>query len=394
MSIVTARIGKLLLAALMVGNGVAGELPANLPVAKRLYTEKLFVSPALAKGGSALSKTDRLKNGKKMPVAQDKFGVAQYRIPQIIKTKNGRLVVAVSARLSLPSDYGMSTTFFAHSNDRGKSWEYIRRNTDYAAPTTVVGNTAGAFPLTEGTQDAVIMQHPKTGSFSAVYIDKKKSKVYTSQSKNLKSWSRPMAFNQNQKFSYLCPGPASPQVDPFDGSLVMMMHGRGKEDSSGKKLAKDGAYLLKSKDGVDFTFSTAPMPGTEAAVVPLGEGKYLAESRGKVRRLATFDGGILENVREFPGVSYPGCEASLATAGSNLYLLTPTVNKRHHGVLYRSKDKGITWQPLCTIDKSYFSYSSMTVLDEKHMAIVYESHFNPAKGKLMNIEFCVIEIPE
>lgn len=366
---------------------------ADLPQAKLLLGKNLFTSPALAKGGSALAKSTTMKNGKKLPVAKDSYGVAQYRIPQITQTSSGHLVVAVSARLSLPSDYGMSTTFFAYSNDKGKSWKYIRRNTDYHDKAKI-GNKAGAFPLTNGTQDTVVIQHPENRLFTAVYLDKKNSTVYTSRSKNLQQWSLPVPLPQNDNFNTLCPGPASPQIDPEDGSLVMMIHGNGKTDAQGKKLKKNGAYLMRSKDGVHFKMSSQPMPGSEAAVLPLGKGRYLTQARGSKRYMATFDGDELEASWTFPETSYSLCEASFAKWGDTLYFLTPTVDKRRKGVLYRSRDEGRSWTALCTVHRDYFSYSSMSMIDEGHIAIVAERNFDPAKGRLMNIYFSVLKLPE
>lgn len=360
---------------------------AELPQAKVLHAQDLFVSPMMAKGGSALAKHE-VSKGKKLPVAKDKFGVAQYRIPQIIQTSHGYLVVAVSARLSLPSDHGWSSTFFAISQDRGKTWKYIRRNTNYGDRSTPQGNKAGPFPLTDGTQDTVVMQHPQTKKFTAVYIDKSSGKAYSSQSKNLQQWSRPTPLPQNKDFSYLCPGPASPQVDPEDNSIVMMMHGAGQGNT------KSGAYLVKSRDGLHFNFSQQPMPGSEAAVIPLGKNTYLAQSRGSKRRMAIFEKDSLVKTFDFPGQSYPGCAASLARHGNTCYFLSPTGPKRQHGVLYRSLDRGKTWEALCSVHTKYFSYSSMTVLDDRHITIVSERHFDPSQRKLMNIHYCVVELPE
>jgi hypothetical protein len=364
----------------------------DVPKAKLLYGQNLFKSPRLASGGSAFAKSEEMENGRKLPVATDSHGVAQYRIPQIIQTASGDLVVAVSARLSLPSDFGMSITFFARSKNRGKTWKYFRSNTDYSDEKNV-GNKAGEFPLTQGTQDAVIIQQPETKIFTSVYLDKKNSTVYTTQSEDLEEWSTPVPLPHNDKFNTLCPGPASPRIDPVDGSIVMMIHGNGKTNELGGKIRKNGAYLLKSPDGKNFHMSKNPMPGSEAAVVPLGGGRYLAESRGSIRRMALFKDDRYVSSWAFPEESYPGCEASLARYGNSIYFLTPTMENRRRGVLYRSRDEGKTWKALCVVHKEYFSYSSLTVLDEHHIAIVAERNFNPAERDLIDIRFSVLKLP-
>jgi hypothetical protein len=364
----------------------------DVPKAKLLYGQNLFKSPRMASGGSATAKSEIMENGKKLPVAQDFHGVAQYRIPQITQTAAGDLIVAVSARLSQPSDFGMSTTFFAKSKNRGKTWNYFRSNTDYSDEKRI-GNNAGGFPLTQGTQDAVIIQQPETEIFTSVYLDKKNSTVYTTQSQDLEEWSKPVPLPHNEEFNTLCPGPASPVIDPVDGSIVMMIHGNGKTNEVGRKIRKNGAYLFRSPDGKNFHMSRTPMPGSEAAVVPLGGGRYLAESRGSIRRMALFRDDRYVSSWAFPEKSYPLCAASLARYGNSIYFLTPTVDKRKRGVLYRSRDEGKTWNALCVVHQEYFSYSSLTVLDERHIAIVAERNFNPAERDLMNIYFSVLELP-
>ncbi len=306
--------------------------------------------------------------GKKKIVKEhkDQWGVKRYRIPHLTLTPSGELVVAIVGRCSVGGDHGKSTTFFAVSKDEGKSWNYIRHNTDYenkeSRPKT-------DFPLTERTQETQVVWYPAMKKYVATYLTK--NAAWFTTSKDLKVWTAPTKVrfqgDENCKF---WPSPASLQVDQ-DGSLMFAITGDETIDGNKQRFAR----ILWTKDLKTFESSPSmPCKGNETAVCPVGDGKYFVTTRISPKRLnMTYDRKSQKWSKPvpFPQPAHWRCEVDVINAKGVLYMTTPTKG-RSRGTLYRSHDKGSTWGKVALLTEGAFAYSSLVLLNDSTLGIVAE----------------------
>ncbi len=308
------------------------------------------------------------KDGKKRKVIEhkDEWGVKRYRIPDITTTPDGHLIVAIIGRCSVGGDHGKSTTFFAVSKDQGETWEYIRNNTDYK---NLDKRPVTDFPMTERTQETQVIWYPAMKKYVATYLTKNATWFVTSD--DLKIWSKPIkaSFDGDENLAYW-PSPTSLQIDT-DGSLMMAITGTQRIGDKKQRFAR----LLWTKDLKTFeSSSNMPCDGNETAVSPTSPGNYFVTTRIKPERLnMSYDRGAKKwsTTTAFPLPAHWRCEVDLLNHNGILYLTTPTKG-RSLGMLYKSADKGITWEKVLQLSNDEFAYSAITAIDDNTLAIVAE----------------------
>ena len=332
----------------------------------------------------------------------DKWGVCHYRIPQIIKCSDGRLIAAINARINQDGDGGYSTTFFAVSKNKGKTWKYIRPSTDYMNPERRE-KKAGQFPLFKGTQDTTICEIPKKKEFLALIHEKSSGILWASRSKDLLKWTAPyqvLEHMKGHKRRHEIAGPASAILDAGGKRIIFTVHGHFGTDDQGNKI--EGNYIVFTKDGKNFTLSKgAPVAGsTESTVVGLGKRRYLVQSRSKKRVISFYNHktGVWKN-ETFPLASHGGVEASLwRDKGGTIFFSTPTKG-RSAGVLYKSENDGKDWEKVTDISTSgAFGYSSVIRLNKKQLVVLAERNRVKRGGTkdeyLNDIVLTYLDVPE
>ncbi|MFC4991603.1 sialidase family protein [Rubritalea tangerina] len=306
-----------------------------------------------------------VRDGKKVTFFRDKYGVCQYRIPDMSVLPDGRLLATIVCRCNKDGDHSISTTFFAVSNDEGKTWEKITFSTDYK---NIAGRPETDFPMTERTQESQVIWHPGMKQFVGVYLSK--SKCWFVTSKDLKSWSKPVEAKIDMpEVKNYWPSPTSLQIDQ-DGSLLFAITGSLKE--GGERMAR----LVWTKDLKNFEVSSLmPVKGNETAVIPVSNGKYFVTTRISPKRLnMTYNRktNSWSDTTPFPQPHTWRCEVDLISDGKSLYLATPT-QSRTQGRLYRSDDEGKTWQEIAKLNgEGHFGYSALVVLKNGDIGILAE----------------------
>jgi len=326
------------------------------------------------------------REGKKVTFFRDKFGVTQYRIPDLTRLPDGRLVGTIVCRCSSDGDHAKSTSFFAVSKDEGKTWEKITFSTDYTNPEK---RPATDFPLTERTQETQVIWYPAMKKFVAVYLTQSKAWFVTSS--DLKSWSEPLEAKIDMPdVKGYWPSPTSLQIDK-DGSLLFAITGNNTDNS---RMAR----LVWTKDLKTFEVSpNMPVKGNETAVIPISGGKYFVTTRISPKRLnMTYE---RKNRQWSEAIPFPAphawrCEVDLVSDGKSLYLATPLNNSRTQGRLYRSDDEGVSWQEVAKLsDKDHFGYSALVVLKNGDIGILAERARKKGKrAVLADIVFHRIQI--
>ncbi|NWK55629.1 exo-alpha-sialidase [Verrucomicrobiaceae bacterium N1E253] len=297
---------------------------------------------------------------------KDAYGVKQYRIPDLTKLPDGRLVATIVCRCSRSGDHSKSTSFFAVSEDEGKTWNKITFNTDYE---NMVARPATDFPMTERTQETQVVWYPAIKKFVAIYLTK--SRVWFVTSADLKTWSKPVqaAINVPDAKGYW-PSPTSLQIDQ-DGSLMFAITGSQKSDGS------SFARLIWTKDLKGFEVSPSmPVKGNETAVVAISGGKYFVSTRISPQRInMTYErkSQRWSEALPFPAPHHWRCEVDLVNDGKFLYMATPLTRSRTQGRLYRSHDEGKSWKEVAKLSgDDHFGYSSLVVLKNGDIGILAE----------------------
>lgn len=304
------------------------------------------------------------RKDKKVTFYRDEHGVSQYRIPDITVIPDDRLLATVVARCSQDGDHAKSTSFFAVSEDDGKSWEKITFSTDYK---NISGRPKKDFPMTERTQETQVVWHPGMRKFVAIFLTQ--NSIWYVTSKDLEKWSdMEQADIDMRDVKNYWPSPSSLQVDD-DGSLFFAITGNL---NNGDRFAR----LVWTEKFRKFEVSpNMPVDGNETAVVPVSGNKYFVTTRISPQRLnMTYDRDTetWSDAVPFPEPHHWRCMVDLVNDGKALYMATPT-RGRDHGRLYRSKDEGETWKEIAELsDGDHFGYSSLVVLKDGDIGVLAE----------------------
>jgi len=363
-------------------------LSLTLSVSAQVDSEKVAIQYPEYKENETLvfrSGVGLREKGGGITYTRDKFGVVQYRIPDLTRTPDGRLVGTVIGRCSAEGDHSISTSFFAVSKDEGKTWEKITFSTDFK---NLDKRPQGDFPMTERTQETQVVWYPAMNKFVAIYLSQSKAWFVTSS--DLKSWSQPQEAKIDMPgIRGYWPSPSSLQIDK-DGSLLFAITGH-----DGPKREDCMARLVWTKDLKNFEVSPKmPVRGNETAVIPISGGKYLVSTRIKPNRLnMTYDrtNKTWGEPVPFPAPHRWKCEVDLVSDGKSLYMATPLTPLRHQGRLYRSDDEGKTWKEIAKLTGSeYFGYSALVILKNGDVGILAERAFRRGTGKDKQPVYCDI----
>jgi len=334
-------------------------------------------------------------------------GYRSYRIPVLLNTQNNSLLAFCEGRRSLNDDSGYIDVIFKRSTDGGKTWS------DQQVIFTDGANTCG---------NPAVVQDQKTGTIWLLMSNNKDNDgeetivanneingrtVWVSSSKDDGvTWSAPIEITssvKNNNMYWYATGPATGiqiQNGLYKGRLIIPC------DHSYVNAANqpiNGSHVVYSDDdGTSWHAGGNAGPNSnECQVVELndGRGTLLMNSRyyggQDVRSQSySYDGGLTWT-RPVPVMSLvdPICEGSIfryswkSTTDKSCLLLSNLRNAsiRENLTLKRSDDEGVTWSYATTINHGPSGYSSLSVLNNDAIAILYEC------GKLTPYETIVFK---
>ncbi|UCS92060.1 exo-alpha-sialidase [Echinicola marina] len=327
-------------------------------------------------------------------------GIAAYRIPGLATTVKGSLIAVYDARynssvdLQEDIDVGMS-----RSTDGGKSWEPMKIIMD-------MGEWGGKPQIENGIGDpavlvdhsdntiyvAALWAHGKPGERAWFSSGEGFSPEETGQLILVKSeddgqtWSPPINITsqiKKKEWKLMFNGPGK-GITMRDGTLVFA--GQFKDEND-----MPHSTIIYSKDkGETWQIGTgAKSNTTEAQVVELNDGSLMLnmrDNRGGARSVSiTKDMGKTweEHGSSRSALPEPVCMASLITFPENrvekdapkLFFSNPAVTDgRYNMTIKESSDQGLTWSKGLLLDAGKgWGYSCLTVIDEDHLGILYES---------------------
>ena len=303
-------------------------------------------------------------------------GVSCYRIPAIVTTTNGDLVVAIDERVPSCNDLrgsGDINIVIRRSQDHGQSWSEIEKIVD--------------FPEGKSASDPSMIVDQVTSEIFLFYnfmdLEKEPDIYYLhviKSSDHGKSWSEAEDITSQIAKA------------KWHKDFKFITSGRGIQTRSGKLLhcmvnLDHGLHLFGSDDhGKSWhLIDTALKPGNESKVVELEDGRWMVNCRANGRGIryvhVSSDQGNTWDTRPEPELIDPGCNGSIIRYTSTIdgYQLSrllfsnAKMKKGRENMTVRiSYDEGLTWTEGKTIYPGGSAYSSLTVLENGDIGLFFE----------------------
>lgn len=340
-------------------------------------------------------------------------GYASYRIPAIIKNKNGDLIAFSEGRVDHAGDYGNVDIVYKISQDQGKTWGKLNVAADYDK--LQAGNVAPVVDLTDPAYPAGrIFLFYNTGNNHEGEVRKGKGLRevwYITSTDGAKTWSEPVnitsqthrpnqpqvnpeyTFKEDWRTYANTPGHGFQFVSgPNKGRIyIAANHSSGDPSAQGKDW---NAHAFYSDDhGKTFKLSqNVPYPGTnESTAAQIGENEVYMSSRNqqlnpkqRVISVSNDGGETWQSSAADPNLPDPINQGSVLSwkKGKNFVLAhinAADEKNRDNLTLRLSKDKGKTWYFTKLIAKApegykgaYSAYSDIVLMKPKLVGILYE----------------------
>ena len=309
--------------------------------------------------------------------------VNSYRIPSLLTTKDGTLLVFCEARRDSWRDKSRTDIVVKRSEDTGKTWSVMQDLTQgitgaYMDPTPILDSITGRIFLFT------------TFWPSEAHSGTKNRAILITSDDNGKTWSSPVDVTSTII-------PAGYHIVGFGPGAGLQMSGKQFKErlvlptrvvDSERKSAHNVA-IYSDNHGRTWTMGGKGDTGDEFQIAESPAGTLVYNARIPGARMVAYsaDGGGTwsKAVKEpaLPGVS-KGCQASVLGQGRQLYFSgirgkaeTPEYDERVGLALYKSCDGGKTWNDGIQLYDEASGYSCMSFLPDGRMAIIFETADTP-----------------
>lgn len=356
----------------------------------------LLASALVALAAPTVEKTDVFISG------QD--GYHTYRIPAVIKAKNGTLLAFAEGRKSAGGDSGNIDTVLKRSTDGGRTWGSMQVVWDDADNTA--GNPCPVLDETTGTIFLLSTRNLGTDHEKeiAARTSKESRTVWICRSSDHgATWSKPVEITSTTKdpsWTWYATGPGNGiqiKNGPYAGRLVIPCD-HNYDDPEDPKKHVSGSHAIYSDDhGKTWKLSGTIRPkANECQVAELfdGKGTLLMNMRSNtgrnLRAISTStDGGATWTAPVDSNLIEPVCQASLIRhetgAGKGLLVFSnPAAKARVQVTVKTSADDGKTWTSVAELHAGPSAYSSLVSLDAATVGCFYENGVEPPAGKKPN----------
>jgi sialidase-1 len=312
-------------------------------------------------------------------------GYECFRIPAIIKAKNGDLVAFAEARKSSCSDTGDIDLVMRRSSDGGKSWSALSVLWDDG--NNVCGNPAPVVERKSGTIFLLLTWNLGSDHERDIIALKSKDtrRVYVTKSTDHGlSWERPKEFTSTTKlesWTWYATGPVHgiqlQHNKKFKGRLMIPC------DHIEADTKHYYSHIIYSDDkGKSWQLggSTPQHQVNECAIAELPNGdlmlnmrNYDRENKNRKVSISKDGGATWSELKNDPSLIEPICQGSLLGHKDALFFSNPASKEaRVNMTLRRSKDGGHTWDSSIVINEGPSAYSDLVMINDKLIGILYE----------------------
>ncbi|HEX7753764.1 MAG TPA: sialidase family protein [Niabella sp.] len=286
----------------------------------------------------------------------DEGGYHSFRIPSIIKAKDGVLLAFCEGRKNDPTDYGDIDVVCKRSTDNGITWSSLKVIAGQNAADTW-GNPTAVYDPTKGADGRIwLFMSWNLGSFTDIsqmnYWGARRVKITYSDDNGL-SWVTPADATETLTPSYMkwdCIGPGIGIRTQFDhpGRLVIP--------------AKDRTIYSDDK-GSTWSYTLLPAGGSEGTIIEKmnqNEGGWYARidrpgsslqgNRAHIRSVGNLPGtwSSWAYINQLPSPGTGGCEGSLLRYNTDsphrtLFIGPNSTDKRCDMTIWVSYNDGTTW---------------------------------------------------
>lgn len=320
-------------------------------------------------------------------------GYFAYRIPAIVRAKNGDLLAFAEGRKTSASDHGDIDIVMKRSSDGGKTWgrlQLVQDEEESPKAKVWIGNPV---PIVDHTDS----NHP--GRIWLVFTRSNAKMFVTSSDDNGKTWEERREITQTAvkpEWDWCAAGPVHGiqlEHGPHAGRLIAPC------DHQIKSTKSWGSHIVYSDDhgetwkrgATDTHSADDPLHPNECVAVELADGRIYVNTREHLgsdpatRAIAySSDGGEMFDApfAAEPNITSPVVQNSLVRltmadngVGKNLLVYAgpghPT--KRQDLTIMVSTDEGKTWQRETVVHKGPAAYSDLVKLDDEHVGVIFEA---------------------
>ena len=344
-------------------------------------------------------------------------GHKTYRIPAIIKNKQGHLLAFAEGRVNGSGDFGDINIVLKISRNQGRTWSTLSTLVDYqdlqaGNPTPILDTTDPRFPkgriflfYNTGNNHENEIREGK-GLREVWYMTSidggltwSKAVNITSQvhRPNQPSWNPTYAFKEDWRHYANGPGHGMQfNQGPHAGRiLIAANHSEGPRGERGSDYRAHAFYTDDHGDTFHLGASIAIPGSNESSATEISGGKLLMNirnQRGDIRQRIiglSDDGGATWKETYFdPQLPDPICQGSILTIAQKkgrpftlAFSNAADIKNRDNLTIRISQDDGRTWPITIPVDngasagespKDFTAYSDLVLLDSKHLGIVYE----------------------
>lgn len=320
--------------------------------------------------------------------SQNTYGYEAFRIPAIVKTKQGTLLAFAEARKKRSNgDAGDIDLMLRRSNDNGKTWDapiivWDNGTNTCGNPVPVVDQQTGDIHLlmtwNHGEDNYSEINNATGNDTRRVYI--------THSSDDGKTWATPAEITNVAKrphWRWYGTGPChglQVKEGTYKNRLVIpcyysVMHNGSRKDYSHVIYSDDSGRTWIQGD------TTRQDNVGECTVAELPGGKLILNMRRgtPARGIATStDGGATwSDVRTDYTLLDPQCQGSLLDTrrgGQHLLLFSNAASgSRDHMTIKMSMDEGVSWTKAYSVYTGPAAYSDIVMLSDNEVAILYEA---------------------
>jgi sialidase-1 len=311
-------------------------------------------------------------------------GYHTYRIPALITTKKGTLLAFCEGRRNAASDSGDIDLLLKRSFDRGKTWTKTHVLADFGGDT--IGNPAPVLDQKTGAILLLLTRNPGNVVEKQIVdssVEASRTVWIARSADDGATWTPPEEITATVKrpdWSWYATGPGN-GIQLRSGRLLIPC------DHIQKGSRERHSHVIYSDDrGKSWSIGgIADDKTNESAVAELRDGSLLLNMRsyhGRNRREIAFsrDGGLTwSNSEPDAALIEPVCQASLICAvragkksDGRLLFSNPADTKRMRMTVRLSSDDGKTWPVAKVLHPGPAAYSSLTVLRDGTIGILYE----------------------